>query len=272
MKKKLTVFAGEGELAPAILKSASEDGWEIQLLNLTKREDLDPWQPQMVDLSNPLSILVKLRSFSPSHICMVGGLKFSDKQREGVAGFLRSKSKRQRTTGDTGMSRLIGAVEFATGAKVIGVHEIVPDLKAAEGVLAGPRLSKQSLEDCAYTLHIAKKVGGLDIGQAAVCVGHRIIGVEDIAGTDALLARVASFIKGGLTGNSADPLILAKAKKPNQPDTTDLPAIGPDTILRASEASISIVCVEAGHSLLINKTELFELANQRGISVVGVFR
>ena len=270
MNKKLSVFAGEGELVPAILKSASDDGWQIQLLNLSARRDLNGWAPMPVNLSNPLSILMKLRSFAPSHICMVGGLKISDKQREGLAGFLRNKSKRQRTTGDTGMSRLIGALEFATGAKVIGVHEIVPDLKAEEGLLAGPKLTRQVLQDCAYTLQIAKKVGELDIGQAAVCVGNRIIGVEDIAGTDALLARVASFVKEGMTGNSSDPLILGKAKKPDQPDTTDLPAIGPDTIRRAKEAGVAVVCVEAGHSLLIGKSELFELANRYGISVVGV--
>ncbi len=270
MNKKLSVFAGDGELVPAILEAAVCDGWQVQVLKLTQRDDLSAWDPLVVNLSNPLSILMKLRAFSPSKICMVGGLKITDKQREGLAGFLRNKSKRQRTTGDTGMSRLIGALEFATGAKVIGVHEIVPDLKAAQGHLAGPPPSKQSMQDCEFALGIAQQIGNMDIGQAVVCVGHRIIGVEDIAGTDALLARVADFVKDGLTGNGVDPLVLAKAKKPNQPETTDLPAIGPQTIVRAAEAKVSIVCVEAGNALLINKPELIQLADKLHISVIGV--
>ncbi len=256
---------------PAALQTAAEHGWEVQVLALTKREDLASWQPQSVNLSNPLSILLKLRSFSPSHICMVGALSISDKQREGLLGFLRKKkSTKRRTTGDTGMSRLIGALEFSTGAKVIGVHEIVPDLLAQEGLIAGPKINKMAIEDCANALSIAQKIGMLDIGQAVVCVGHRVVGVEDIAGTDALMGRVKEFVKMGKVGNGSAPLVLAKAKKPNQPDTTDLPAIGPQTISNAHKSGIEIVCVEAGKSLLIQKSKTIQLANELNVSLIGL--
>ena len=255
---------------PAAAQEAASIGWEILILTLVHREDLHQWTTVPVELTNPLSILMKLRSFKPTHICMVGALAISDKQREGLQGFLRSKSHRQKTTGDTGMSRLIGALEFATGAKVIGVHEILPGLIAPSGIIAGPEISSSVLEDCDFTFGIAKEIGKLDIGQAAVCAGHRVIGVEDIAGTDALMARVKEFVKLGITGNGRDPLILAKTKKPGQPTSTDLPAIGPDTITMANQAGISVICVEAEHSLLIQKSAIIQKALEFNISVIGI--
>ena len=270
MAKRLSIFAGQGQLVQSAISSAVQSGYSIQLLSLTDRADLDEFNPVSANISNPISILLKLRSFKPTHICMVGGLSISDKQREGLLGFLRGKSRRQRTTGDTGLSRLIGALEFSTGAKVIGVHEIVPDLCAREGLLAGPEISAQNLQDCAFALKIAQEIGRLDIGQAVISSGQRIVGVEDIGGTDALMGRVKEFVAQGKIGNGRGTLILAKAKKPNQPATTDLPAIGPDTILQAKASSVSIVCIEAENSLLIDKEKLFELANKLDISVLGL--
>lgn len=271
MNKRLSLFAGDGQLVPAALQTASENGWELQVLALTERDDLSSWQPQSANLSNPLSILLKLRSFSPSHICMVGALSISDKQREGLLGFLRKKKTiKRRTTGDTGMSRLIGSLEFTTGAKVIGVHEIVPDLLAPEGLIAGPKIDEMAVDDCANALSIAQQIGMLDIGQAVVCVGHRVVGVEDIAGTDALMGRVKEFVEVGKVGNGSAPLVLAKAKKPNQPDTTDLPAIGPQTISNAHKSGIGIVCVEAEKSLIIQKSKTMQLANELNVSLIGL--
>lgn len=271
MNKRLSLFVGDGQLVPATLQTASQNGWDLQVFALTERDDLSLWQPQSASLSNPLSILLKLRTFSPSHICMVGALSISDKQREGLLGFLRKKkSGKRRTTGDTGMSRLIGALEFTTGAKVIGVHEIVPDLLAAEGLIAGPKINELAFDDCSNALNIAHQIGKLDIGQAVVCVGHRVVGVEDIAGTDALMDRVKEFVKAGKVGNGSAPLVLAKAKKPNQPDTTDLPAIGPQTISNAHKSGIRIVCVEAGKSLIIQKAQTIELAEELEVSLIGI--
>ena len=43
----------------------------------------------------------------------------------------------------------------------------------------------------------ARAIGRLDIGQAAVAVGGRVVAVEDAGGTDALLERVAALRASG---------------------------------------------------------------------------
>jgi len=200
---------------------------------------------------------------------MAGSVDISDRDREGLFGFFNRKPKRSRSSGDTGLSRLTGALEMVSGAKVIGVHEIVDDLIAPDGLIAGPQLEPGQIKDCRYALHVARKIGQMDIGQAAVVAGHRVIGVEDIAGTDALIARVKGFVEQNLAGNGRDALVLAKAKKPAQPDVADLPAIGPDTVKNAHAAGIKIIALDAGNSLLIDKARLIALANDLGISILG---
>ena len=52
------------------------------------------------------------------------------------------------------------------------------------------------------------------MGQAIVVSGRRVIAVEDIAGTDALLRRVRLYRRRGLVADGQSPLVFAKAAKP----------------------------------------------------------
>ena len=115
----------------------------------------------------------------------------------------------------------------------------------------------------------ARAIGQLDLGQAIVFSGGRPVAAEDAGGTDELLARVAALRERGLIGASF-PIILAKARKPGQPRFVDLPTVGPQTIVGAAAAGISIVAVEAGESLLLEREALQREADAGGVSVIGV--
>jgi len=269
MPDRLAIFAGEGQLVLEVAHAARAAGWDVTILALVQRADLVEWKVVPVRLSNPLAVATILRKVGPTHICMAGSVNISDREREGLFSFLKKKPNRSHSTSDTGLSRLIRALEMISGAKVIGVHEIVTDLVAPCGLIAGPKLKRGQIDKCRHALYVAGKIGGLDIAQAVVCAGYRVIGVEDIAGTDALIERVKGFVEQKLTGNGRDPLVLAKAKKPQQPLVADLPAIGPDTVKNAHDAGIAIIVVDAGNSLLIDKARLITLADDLGVSVLG---
>ncbi len=256
-------------MVPEVARAATAAGWDVTIIALVARDDLGEWKQVSARLSNPLAAAAALRKIGPTHICMAGGVNISDREREGLFSFVKKKPKRSHSTSDTGLSRLIRALEMISGASVIGGHEIVTDLIAPDGLIAGPELKRGQIDKCRHALHVAGKIGALDIAQAVVCSGYRVIGVEDIAGTDALIARVKGFVEQKLTGNGRDPLVLAKAKKPRQPRVADLPAIGPDTVKNAHDAGIAIIAVDAGNSLLIEKARLIALADELGISIVG---
>ena len=59
-----------------------------------------------------------------------------------------------------------------------------------------------------------------------------MIAVEDVAGTDALLERVAAYRRDGRFGKAGG--VLVKCLKPMQDGRHDLPTIGADTAERAA--------------------------------------
>ena len=145
---------------------------------------------------------------------------------------------------------------------------VTPRPLCGEGRIAGPAFADATAT--AFALGTARSIGALDIGQAAIVTGRRIVAVEDIGGTDALIERVAALRARGLTGTGSAPLILAKAKQPQQAGFVDLPSIGPQTVERCAAAGIKVIVVEAGGSLVLQRAALAEAAERLGVSVLGL--
>lgn len=268
MARRLSLFAGSGGLVPLAVAAAQRAGFAIQVLAVTPRPDLAGVRVIPADIRNPLSILWSLKSFRTTHVLLAGAIDLSDRTREALAKFAGGEAGAPGgSMGDSSLSHLGVALEKMTGAALIGVHELAPDLLAEEGLIAGPAVDEA---DSRFALGVAREIGRLDIGQAVVTSGRRVIAVEDIAGTDAMLRRIAEFRTLGLTGDGSRPLILAKAAKPQQPLFADLPAIGLDTVDRASEAGIAAIAVEAGRTLIIDREHALSAAEAAGIGILGV--
>lgn len=270
MPDRLSVFAGAGALVPYIVAAARRAGYKVQILALVPRPDLDGVKMVNADVANPLGILWALKTFRTSHIVMAGGIVLSDKAREGLSRFAGGGAGSHVSQGDGSLSGLGVALKKMTGAKLIGVHEIAPDLLTPEGHVAGPVLDDRLLGGARFALSQAREMGNLDLGQALVTTGRRIVSSEDISGTDGLLERVGVYRETGLTGDGDDPLILAKASKPNQSLFIDLPAIGPATVTNAARAGIAVIALEANRTLLIEREQLIEVADMAGVSIVGL--
>lgn len=269
MARRLAIVAGHGSLVPEAISHARRKGWDVLVLSAVPRPDIEGVDVAPFDLSDPVVALSAVREFGATDLLMIGGVTLPDAAREKLAGAFSGKAA-NGPQGDTGLSHLGTGVERLTGARLMGIHELMPDLLAGEGVLAGPEPGSRIRSYCRFALDAAKRIGALDAGQAVVCAGERIIAVEDIAGTDALLQRVADYRGRGLTGDGDAPLVLAKAVKPGQPLQVDLPAIGPVTVERADEAGVSVIVVEAGWTLLAGAAELKASAEARGITLLGM--
>lgn len=273
--RRLSIFAGAGDLVPHVVQAGLDAGYKVQVLALTPRPDLTTVKVVEAKLDNPLGIIWSLKVFRTTHIAMAGGIHLPDKAREGLIRFASGNGAAAggpevMPVGDAELAAVASVLKKMTGADLIGVHELAPDLLAPEGSIAGPALSETALTAANYTLGIARAIGSLDIGQAVVATGRRVIAVEDIEGTDALIARVGGLRRAGLAGDGGLDLVLAKAMKPQQPAFADLPAIGPATVAHCAAAGIGVIAVEAGRSLVLQRQSLNEAATRHGISVVGV--
>ena len=270
---RLSIFAGAGALVPHTISAALAAGYKVQVLALVPRPDITEVKVIEAKLDNPLGIIWSLKVFRTTKIVMAGGIDLSDSAREGLIRFAKGGAENKGDpsavpVGDAALSALASVLKKMTGADLIGVHELAPELLTPAGHIAGPVWPDR--DTARFALDTARAIGALDIGQAAVVSGRRIIAVEDIAGTDALIDRVGLLKARGLAGDGTAPLVLAKAMKPQQPGFVDLPAFGPMTVENCAKAGIAAIVVEAGRSLLLQKADLVAAATRLGISVQGL--
>jgi DUF1009 family protein len=267
MTERLSLIAGSGALVPEVVARARQNGYDLQMLSLQGKRSVEGIPAIRFDMADPASAFAAIRSFGATMVTMAGGLRLSDRNRESL---LRLLTRETSSVGDTVLSVLAEDLTRTTGAKLVGVHEIVPELLAPEGLIAGPEASAELLQSARFAADLARSAGRLDLGQAAVVSGRRTIALEDIAGTDALLKRVTTYRRLGLAADGMSPMVLAKVAKPDQPMFVDLPAIGPKTVANARRAGIAIIAVQAGATLMIERQKLVAAANAARLPIVGV--
>ena len=133
---------------------------------------------------------------------------------------------------------------------------------ASQGVMTKLQLRSSVKDDIEFGWQIVKKLGELDIGQAIAVKEKEVIAVEAIEGTAEMIERAGRFCKsGGWT--------LIKASKPNQDMRFDVPCVGPDTIKSLAKNGGKYLVVEANKTIIIDKPDTIELANQLGITILG---
>ncbi len=171
-----------------------------------------------------------------------------------------------KALGDDGLlSSIVKVLEKKEGFRVVGPDALLPDLLAPEGVLGAVEPDDVALADIQRGVEVARGVGALDVGQAAVVQQGFVLAVESVEGTDAMIARSGEMRRQGAPGG-----VVVKVSKPEQEKRADLPTIGPSTIKAASAAGLRGVAVEAGGALIIDREGVVKAADAAGIFVMGV--
>jgi len=133
---------------------------------------------------------------------------------------------------------------------------------ADAGVMTHCQPGAQVEHDIEFGWPLAKKLGEFDIGQAIAVKEREVIAVEAIEGTAAMIRRAGQLCKsGGWT--------LIKTAKPNQDLRFDVPCVGPETIRDLAAGGSRCLVVEAGKTILIDKPQTIELANELGVCILG---
>jgi DUF1009 family protein len=156
------------------------------------------------------------------------------------------------------------------GFRIVGAHDVAPELVAKAGPVAGPAPEGATLADAMLAFEAARAIGVIDAGQAAVAVGRRVIALEAAEGTDAMLERVAVIRANGRVKWAGRAGVLAKRAKPQQDLRLDMPAIGPRTVDAVAEAGLAGIVIEAGSVLIAERGETVALAERSGTFVFAV--
>ena len=209
-----------------------------------------------------------------THLVLIGSIGRRPRWTEGRLGprslMFAWNAFRSLSKGDDAMLRAVVSAFERIGVTVVGVHDLWPELLPAAGAIGRHRPSKRAHGEIALAHGAARALGEFDVGQGAVAVGQRVVALEGLEGTDAMLARVADLRSAGRLVDRAPSGVLVKVAKPMQEVRTDLPTIGPNTMLGARDAGLAGVAVGAGAALLVDRDEALRVADEAGLFVWGI--
>ena len=266
--KKIGLIAGVGRLPVEFARAAR--GMGVHVIGIGVLPEVDPELAQVthsyeyINIAKLDRIFKLLKREKVTEITLLGKINkelvYAHKELPDLR-VLKIFSRLKNFSDDTLTLALVDELA-SEGISVLDQTELLRPLMPPPGVLSKRQPTEAELADMRFGLNMAKKIGGLDIGQTVVVKNRAIMAVEAIEGTDACIRRGGQLGRGGVT--------VAKSAKPKQDLRFDVPGVGPDTVDSMIAAGATALVIEAGRTLLVDRELTVEKANQHGISIVAM--
>ncbi len=242
--KRIVVAAAEGETDPALASLVDEIVW-LRVGQLGKLIS--------VFTDRNVKQCVMLGQIAPKNLFDLR----PDLRAIGV--MMRLKEKNAHT--------IFGAIASELKKDGVDLIEATPwlaPLMPQTGFQLGPKLSAEQKADVEYGFKIAKEISRLEIGQLVVVKNGTILAVEGFEGTDKCLAR------GGELAGKDGGAVAVKVAKLNHDMRFDIPCLGAQTLETCAAAKVSVLAIESGKSLLLEREACETLAQKDKISVTTI--
>ncbi|MHA7772971.1 LpxI family protein [Roseibium sp. M-1] len=275
---RLALIAGNGSLPCQIAEVLASSGRDFRVVAI--RGEADPGTLSRADAELGWGEIGRLYKFLKQTNCqdvlLIGGVSKRPDFTSifGDFGTLKRLPTiiRALTGGDDSLLTKVIRLFEVEGYRVVGIKDVAPELLASSGVLGKVQPKQDDWRDLALALTATEKLGELDIGQAAIAVGGRVVALEGAEGTDLMLERCADLKRAGRIRAKGRAGVLVKTAKPNQDLRVDLPTVGPRTIDLAVAAGLAGIAVEAQGALIAEREETLRKADAAGLFVVGIDR
>ncbi len=273
--RPLALVAGAGRLPELVAASLERAGRPFRVLavrGFTERA-MRARADATVDLLDIPGTLRILKEWAPDAVVPAGGVA-----RPSPAALLNAahavKNRdilRGLAGGDDRLLRAVLSLLEENGHRVLGVHEVAPDLLGRPGRLGKHAPDKDAALSIATGRAMLGALSPFDVGQAAVVAAERVIAVEGPEGTDRMLIRARALGRKPFGyGSAPKGTVLVKLPKLGQDLRIDLPAIGPRTIHRAAAAGCAGIAIGAGHTLVIDAGATVAAADAAGLFLIGL--
>lgn len=264
---RYALIAGNGRFPILALENARKLGHEVVVIAL--REEAAPDVEALAARCHWLSIgqlgrlIELLKEEGVTEVMMAGQVKHASLF-SGIRPDWRLikllASLPQRNT-----DALIGGVAKvleSEGIRLVDSTALLKPLVAGQGVLSKRRPTKDELTDVEYGRRVANALAGFDVGQSVAISEGACVALEAMEGTDAMLRRAAGLVNGRA-------LRLVKVGRRRGHLLFDVPVAGVSTIPVMVETGTSILAVDAGRTLLLDREQMLRDADAAGVSIVG---
>lgn len=273
---RLAIVAGWGQLPLYLAEAARSAGENPVIVALSNEADraFNGFETLHAGVGDLASIEGFIREKGVTRVVMSGAVRRRPDWRD-IRPTLRTLSRVPAVVrtllsgGDDAVLQMVIRLFEGMGCRVLGAHDIAPNLLARTGALTAAGPSAEDLADIEQGVQAALALGQLDIGQGAVSVGGRVVALEGVEGTDRMLERVAVLRDEGRISRRRRG-VLVKLCKPQQDIRADLPAIGISTVTNAARAGLAGIAVEAGRALVLDEQSVIAAAEDAGLFVCGI--
>ncbi len=261
------MIAGNGRFPLLALETARREGHEIAVVAIEGEAapELEPLASTFhwVNIGQLGKIIDILKREQVNEVMMTGQVKhvslFSGITPDWRLVKLLASLKAKNT------AALIGGVQQVLkeeGITLVDSTRLLKPLLAPEGVLTRRKPSKEEEADIRYGRRVAAVLASVDIGQSVAISEKACVAVEAMEGTDAMLRRAAALTNGR-------PLRLVKASRGREHLLFDVPVAGLATLGTMLETRTTVLAMDAGRTLLLDREQMIEEADQAGIALVG---
>ncbi len=266
----LGILAGGGPFPGQVAAAATASGRPVFIVGFEDFADpavIGPYPHAFVRLGAAGQILALLRANGCRELVLVGPVKrpsLFDLRPDAEGVKILARVGRAAFSGDDGFLAAVVRVLGEEGFVVRGAHEVLTGAVAAPGVLGRVAPDAQAAADISRGIAVVRALGAVDVGQGCVVQQGHVLAVEAAENTDRMLARVGELALPGPGG------VLVKLVKPGQERRTDLPTVGPRTIVGAAAAGLRGVAVEAGGTLFTDRAACVAESDRLGLFLVAV--
>lgn len=264
---KYGLIAGNGRFPILALQEARKLGHEVVAIGIAEEASKEiealAWKTFWISLGQLSKLIEILKGEGISELVMAGQVKHVQ-----IFSSIRPDwrlAKLLFTLREKNTDALIGGV-----AKVLedeGIHLrdstfLLKPLLAGTGAMSRRKPTPEEERDIRYGRRVANALAGFDVGQSVAIAERACLAVEAMEGTDEMLRRAASLANGRK-------IALVKVSRRRKHMLFDVPVAGPRTIAAMQETGTTVLAVDAGRTLLLDREEMLAAADAAGIAVAG---
>ena len=261
------MIAGSGRFPVLALESAKQLGHDVTVIAIQEEasRELEGLAPRChwISLGQLGKLIEILKAEGITEVMMCGQVKhakiFSSIRPDWRLAKLLATLPWKNTDG------LIGGVIRILESEGIHLGDSTALLKpmlAVAGTMTRRGPEKDETTDIEYGRRVANALATVDVGQSVAICERACVAVEAMEGTDAMLRRAASLVNGRR-------LSLIKVARRREHLLFDVPVVGLSTIPVMKETGATILAVEAGRTLMLDREQMVDAANAAGIAIVG---
>jgi hypothetical protein len=267
VEQTLGLMCGAGGLPARMADEARRRGWRVLAFAFDDADTLashaDHIVPARLDELGP--VLMTLQAERVSAVLFSGRFSMGEIVRVDATradAVSRAVGERAGSRIDAALAGTIITTLAGFGIEVLDQRPFFGDSLATAGTWAARAPSEAEWADVRRGFEVARMIADARIGQTVVVRHGAVTAVEAVEGTTEAIRRGATHAGPGA--------VIVKAVARAHDYRFDVPAVGLETVRTAVAGGVTVLAVEAGRVVVLDRETIVREADAAGLALVGI--